>query len=240
MNVPKLSLIAHLDRIHCNGEVGEVVLSDRFAATAVTADRQLMVYTTGLSEVEPLPAEVGVVDLPLFLNSVKALGEEDGRVSVDFTDHRVVVEERNRAKIQMVTASPETIGTRVDATNGQLLLDKVKEGQRIVLAESVVRDLLKLAQLLKADTWTAQVNPGYIIWTVGQQSSHFAEVTMIAPGDRKFTEHPYELVFNSRALVSVLKQVTDFTQTAFVITGPASLVAVTDPLYTYLLSPVRK
>lgn len=238
MIAPKITLIAHLERIYCAGEIGEAVFTDRYAVNAVTGDRQLMVHAEGLAGVEPLVSEVGVVDLPLLLNCMKSLGEEDGKVSIEFVDHRIVVEERGRSKVQMVTASAETIGSKVSPDNAAKLLARVVGGRKTILNQSVVQDLLKLNNLLKADLIAARVEPSRIIWTVGQKTGHFAEVTM--PAAESVLAEPYELAFNSRVLAAVLRQVHDFTQTMFVTTGPDALVAVTDPSYTYLVSPVKR
>ena len=91
MLIDREKLIKHLNRIYCNGQIGELVLQPDFGARAITVDQTLLVVAPELEGVEPLSAEVGVMDLKLLIRSLDGLGSDDPQVSLEFTGNRILI-----------------------------------------------------------------------------------------------------------------------------------------------------
>jgi hypothetical protein len=238
MIVKKADIIAHLERIHMGGQITEAVFYDKFACDAISVDRAVLVSTKGIQS-DPLPQPVGVMDLKLLITALKSLGDDtEGNIALDFVGDRIVIEERGRGVIRMVTSSPATIATQIKPETLEKIQTMIGSVEGYILPQAVVGSVTKTQNLLKADEVRVIVDPALtsLNWIIGKRTSNFAEVPMTL-GVNPAAAEKYELVFDPNKIIAVLDQVVDFTHTHLILTGPASLISVKDLTHTYVLSP---
>lgn len=125
MKVNRNSLIQHLTRIMCNGQVNQAVFHGAFGTRAMTLDTSLVVWAPEMDGVEPFHDDVGMGDLAKLLKSLGILsgpGKAGEEVSIYLEDNRLVIDEEHRGIMRLMVAQPKTIGTRVeDKTVDELL-----------------------------------------------------------------------------------------------------------------------
>lgn len=235
MKSHRAALVQHLEKIACGGQVTEAVFSEGFATQALTPDHLLLVLAPSLPGIEPLEEEIGMADLGTIIKSFgMAAGEGNEAADVDLRveDHRLVIDEEHRAVIKLMTASPKTIGTRVEDATVKKLMAKAPTAKGISLTRGLIDGIKNTFSGFKVQEVELFVGPKGGMIRVGNENGHFAEF----PSKALKAKEEYSLLFGE-ALVDVLAQVTDFSSAELRLGGPGNFIVVQDGDYQYLLSP---
>lgn len=237
MLVDKDRIVAHLHKLYTNGQVPEAIVTGAFSAAAVSPDQQLIVVVPGLDKVEALGSEpIGIVDLDLFIKSLKSLSGDGGDIGVVYEGNRLKAEQRHGGRMSFATASPTTIGTRISEDSLSKAKAFIEKGTAVPLDQTTVQGVLETTKLLKADEIMVRVKEGGGHIFVGAEVSHNATFDMpkLVPQDG---QDDYTLPVSASVLIDVLQQVSDYTQAQLVLTGPDSLLAIREGEYMYIVSP---
>lgn len=233
MLVARKRMIDHLGKIFANGQIKEAVLQDAFGCNALNVDGQLLVLAPSLKGVEPLPEPVGLVDVSLLSSALKSLGGDTDEVAVDFEDDRILVDERHGGRIRLLTAAPNLIQSSVkQETVDKVLASAGKDSSEVALSQVVVQGLLEFSSLLKPEIITLKVGKKASEFVVGQSTGHYAEFDLAAKA-----KAAYELVFSAKLIIDVFRQLNDYTSTKITLTGPDSIIVVSEGEYRYVISP---
>lgn len=228
-------LVDHLRRISCGGLIKEVIFQGAFAADALTADHLLLVVAPELDDAAPFVDDVGIGDIKKFINALQLIGgdgDENADVDVSFLNHRLVIDEGPRnARLQLVTANPATISTRVKEETVTKLLDKIDSSDATVaLSVDLIDDVTRVFDGLKADTVQLVTGPDGGFIRVGGGNSDGAE--FFSPALK--SDQPFTLNFGDY-LIKVLGIVSG--DVVLKLPGPnSSTIAIEDEGFTYLLS----
>lgn len=237
MLIDKDRIVDHLNRIHVNGQIPEVVVKNAFSASAISASQQLIVVAAGLDKVEPLSnEEIGIVDLPLFIRSLRSLSGEGGQLGIQYADKRLRAEQRHGGRMSFATASPSTISTRLEDGTAEKALAGTTGGVAVPLEKNVVDGVFETTKLLKAEEIQINVKRGGGNIFVGAEVSHNAtfDVEKMQPREG---ESDYTLYADAAVFTDVLQQISDYTQAQIILNGPQQLFAIKEGLYTYIISP---
>lgn len=242
MRVVKKELIQHLKRLHCEGQFSEVVLEKKFQAAAITPDHSLLVFTDGMSNLEPLPGAVGVLDLDLLIKALASLNADDsGEANIEFQGKRIVIAEKNRGTLRLITAKPDSIGTKIDPRNLERITEVINATEMVPMPQSVVEGILGTVALLKASqVQFAGDDDGSVVYVGEKEKDHFAEFALEA------VKLPaLDVTYGAKTLTQVLKQVIDFTQTQVGIAGynpetKSGMLIIKDSRFTFAISALKK
>jgi len=240
VKVLRSALVQHLNKIACGGRITEAVFGDAFATRALSPDQMLLVNAPTLPDVEPLEEEIGVSDLSMVIRAfgfIPGEGNEGADVHVYVEDGRLIIdeEEHSKARQYLMTASPKTIGTRIEEATAKKLLDKAPSGKGLKLTRQLVQGIQKTFSGYKATEIELFIGKkgGHV--RVGNENGHYAE---FESKDLKGKEE-YSVLFGGH-LVDVLAQVTDFTSAELRLGGPGQMAVVQDGDYQYLLGPKKR
>lgn len=233
MLVERKKLTEHLSHLNCGGLLKDVILTDRFKAAGFSINQDLLVVTQGLDKADPLPAELGVVNLELLIRSL-GIGDDE-KVSFDIDGPHLILQSSDR-KISLVTAAARVIGSRADEHMVDKLLKPLtgalpwaKLGLRIVTG------IQEGIQILAAEHVIFHVTPKGTRIVVGESAANSIEFNF--PELKYETE--YQLMFHAGLISPVLKQITDFTKAEMLLTGPESVVPIREGNYMYVMSPAK-
>lgn len=238
MKIRRATLVGHLQKIMCGGQVTEAVFKDGFATQALTPNQLLVVIAPPLAKVEPLEEEIGLADLATI---VKAFGMASGEgnetidVNVRVEDNRLVIDEEGRGLLRLMTASPRTIGTLIEDATVAKVKAKITAKKGIPLTRSLIEGIKNTYSGFKAAEIELFVGPKGGRVQVGNENGHLAE---FPSKDLKASE-TYSLLFGE-AFVDVLTQITDYSTAELLLSGPGGLVLVKDGRYQFYLSPQTK
>lgn len=240
MKVRRASLVQHLQKIICNGQVTEAVFTDGFATHAFTPDTLLLVLAPSLPGAEPLEDEIGIADLATIVKSfgwLEGEGNETIDVHLRVENHRLLIDEEHRGSLHIMTASPKTIGTRIEQSTVDKLLAKEPKptGKGIALTRDLINGIKNTYAGFKAAELELFVGPKGGKVRVGNDNGNFAE---FASKDLK-DKTTYSLLFGEH-LVDVLSQITDYTHASLQLRGPKAFIVVREGEYRYFLSPRAK
>lgn len=236
MRILRERLVTHLQRVSCGGLIKEAIFKGAFAADALTPDHLLLVVAPDLEDVEALESEIGVGDLKKFISALGFIGgdgDEQADVDVSVQNHRLVIDESARnARVQLVTANPKTIATRVEEATVDKLLEKIEgaEAGTVALSVSLLDDVKKVFDGLKADTVQLVTGPNGGFIRVGGQNTDGAE--FFSPA--LVSEQPVTLNFGEH-LIKVFAIVSGDVVLKLPGAG-SSTIAIEDEGFTYLLS----
>lgn len=241
MQVARSTLIRHLSRISCGDQVPEVVLTGNFAASALAADEMLFVNAEGLDGVEPLTEPVGVDKLKLLIRSMGALGEDEKQdLSIEFDDGRIVISEKNRGVVRLVSSLPKYISTAVSEDVKKKILAQVDGKKPVPLPQSLVESVTKMIDLLKAETVSFEVTAKGTTVCVGSGDADNAEIPLPNSKVGKKADE-YAVRVDAGILKAVFEQITDYTQAELVLGGGADeLIMVRDVGIQYFISPIEE
>jgi hypothetical protein len=235
VKIRRALLVQHLQKISCNGQVTEAVFSEGFATRAMTPDHLLAVLAPTLPEVEPLEEEIGIADLATVIKSFGFIGGE-GNESVDVNvrveNHRLVIDEEHRGVLRLMTASPKTIGTRIEKKTEAKLQAALPTGDGIALTRALIEGIQRTYTGFKAAEAELFVGPEGGRIQVGNANGHYAEF----PSEDFTADQEYSLLFGEH-LVDVLSGVTDFSSAVLRLGGPGKMILIQDGEYQYALSP---
>lgn len=238
MKVLRAALVQHLEKITCGGQITEAVFSDAFGTRALTPDQLLLVVAPPLPDVEPLEEEVGIADLAMVtraLGFIAGDGNESTDVNIRIEDHRLVIDEEYRGVQKLMTASPKTIGTRIEDANFDKLMSNAPEEKGIPLTQALIDGIKNTFAGYKATAVELTVGPKGGKVRVGSENGHYAEF----PSKQLKAKTGYTLLF-AKHLVDVLAQVTDFGTAELRLGGPGKFILIKSGEYQYLLSPKKR
>lgn len=238
MKAKRDELAKHLSHLYCGGQIGEVVLEDQFKAAAMSTDHELFIHTEGMGKVEPLPEAVGILDLALLISTLGTFGEDGNeQIALEFEDNRIVVTERDRGTVKLVTTAPKTIQTRIeDPAVVAQIMGMFPKDAGIVLPQSTVEALSKSLRLLKSDIVKVSRTKKGTTFIVGNSESNQAMIELPA-GKTRPKEEEFDLVLSADKVRAVLSQIVDFSSTQIGFTGKDSLVFIWDDKFVYGISP---
>jgi hypothetical protein len=238
----KRALLAHhLQRISCGGQIEEAVFTGAFATNAMSTDIQLLVMAPNLSETRALfkkDEQVGVAELPKLIKAVGTLagaGNEAVDVEIKFTNHRLVVNEGERGLLNLVTAQPKAINTRVgDEILAKLKAKAPKSGAKggVPLTRTFVEGVRNTFKLFSAQEIELFIGPkgGKVrVGNVESDNAEFAAAELKAAKD-------YTLLFGEH-FVDVLGVITNYNDATLHLGGPDSFILIEDGGYQYMLTP---
>ncbi len=239
MQVPVKVIVEHLKNLHLDGLLPEVVLREQFSCGGVTTDKTLLVHHPGLDKIEPLDDEVGVMDLSLLIQVLNkgTSPEADDQVSVEFQEHRIVVEQRNRGKIRLVTPSTATISTAISDDNMEQVLNSFGDEYPVTpLSQDVLEGLGAFYSILKPEQIFLEVRKkkGASLWRLGQETQNVGEVPFAALKSKE----NHTLAFSGPHLMAIFGRMSDFTKSSIQLSGDDGMVALRSGDYTYILSPM--
>lgn len=241
MKVRRASLVQHLQKIICNGQVTEAVFTDGFATQAFTPDQLLLVLAPSLPKVEPLEDEIGMADLATIIKAfgwTPGEGNETIDVSVRVEDHRLVIDEEQQGAVhRLMTASPKTIGTRIEQSTVDKLLAKEPKatGKGIQLTRALIEGIRNTYAGIKAAEVELVIGPKGGKVRVGNENGHYSEFESKDLKDKQ----SYSLLFGEH-LVDVLGQITDYGTASLQLRGPKAFIVIKAGEYRYFLSPRAK
>lgn len=243
MKINRAALIAHLEKIHCGGQIPGAVFSGALSAAALTEDHNLIVIAPGLEKVENLAEPTGVPDIPLLISSLGALsgaGNDATVVDLSVEDHRLVINEEHRGTLRLMTANPSTIGTKIAEASLKGLLEKAPKEQRVPLSRSLIDGIRKTFSLLKAQEVELIIGKkkGEGMIRIGNENAHIADFP-VAEFKTGRGEDPYKLLF-AKHLINVFGVITNFSEAVLCLGGPAHMITIEDGPYKYILSPRTK
>lgn len=237
MLVNRDELETHLRRLYAGGQIKDAVFYDAFACKALSLDAQLLVIVPPLRNVEPLPEPVGFTDVELFYRNLRRMRGDLPKVAVDFVEGRVVLEQEHGGKVELSTASPNLIASYVKDEMVEKILSLFRpDSPETSLSKAVVRMVLTLVGLLA---------PAHIFIEVGREGGRIVvgdetephRPMIDLPVKTAEGEEPYELIFSAKIMRDVFRELRDPTQTKIVLTGPDSVIQVSDGPYRYVISP---
>ena len=202
---------------------------------ALTPDKLLLVLAPPLPGAEPLDEDIGIADLGTVIKSFGFIaGEGNETVDVDLRieGHRLIIDEDHRGVIKLMTASPKTIGTRVEASTVAKLKAKAPTKQGVALTRALIEGIKNTFVGLRVEEVEQFVGPKGGKMRVGNENGHLAEFPSKALKDKE----AYSLLFGKH-LVDVLVEVTDYSTAEMSLGGPGNFVMIKDGEYLYLLSP---
>lgn len=240
MRVDRSKLMGHLRRIGCEGQVTEVVFRGAFGCAAITDDHLLLVIAPPLDGTEDIFPEsgVGLSDLSKFAKALQAISNpsaEETWVEMEMEKHRLVIDERPRGVLRILTAAPKTIGTRVDEKTAEGVLAKAPTTGGIPLTRQLIEGIRTTFGLFKVTEVEVFLGPDGGKLRVGNDNSDVAE---FESEDLK-SDEPYSLLFGPH-LVSVLSVVQDYANAVLRLGGPKQPSVIEDGTYKYVLSPKLK
>lgn len=249
MLINRKAMVDHLGKVYCNGQVKEAVFTEGFECAALNADHQLVVLAPGLKGVEPLPEPVGVIDVSLFKRALSSLAGDSDEVAIDFEDNRIKLEQKHGGRIRLLTATVNLISSAMKPATVQKIREMFpvapppKKGKKaapvvdgaVPLSETVIKGYLEQAGLIGPETVTLRVGKTGSVLVIGQESGHMGELDIPAKLDDG--EKSYELIFSAKLMTDVFKQLSDYTQTSLILTGPDSMAGIREGGYEYVLSP---
>jgi hypothetical protein len=242
MKINREKLVQHLQRVVCGGQITEAVFTETFATAAITLDHQLFVAAPALPKTRPVLLKVGesagLPDLKLLLWALdvnSGVGNEAVDVEVRLENRRLVVDEGERGKLELMTADERTIGTRLEDETVQALFNKapaVGEGG-IPLTRQFVESVRKVYSGLKEDEVELSVGPkgGELLIGTGETANRFR-----VPFEQGKVKEKYSLLFGAH-LVAVLGVLVNFNEAMLYLGGPESFALIDDGGYQYILSP---
>lgn len=235
MLVDRKRMIEHLTKIYTSNQIKEAVLTEAFSCNALNADGQLLIVAPSLKGIEPLPEPVGLVDVDLFISALKSLSSSD-EVAVDFEDERILVDSRHGGRIRLLTAATNLIQSAVKQETVDKVLETVPDkAPEVPLSQDVIKGVLDACSLVKPEIITLKVGKKASEFVVGQTTGHYVEHDL--PAKTAKGEQPYELIFAAKLVIDVFRQLTDYTSTKITLTGPDSIVVVSEGAYRYVISP---
>lgn len=235
MLVKKTAILAHLSRIFLEKEIREVVLESNFQCRAATEDRTLLVTTAGLEDADPLDEPVGVMDLELFIKTLKLYGEDGNEdLALTIEDSRIVLKEKGRGmESRIVTADNETISTSISEKAASNVLDMLDFKKAPVLPQSTVESILKAQGLLKAEDITIQRRKDGITFVVGPEEGSHTLVTLPSSKAKK-GDDIFEMRVSAKQFCAILGVINDFVDSTIYITE--NLLGVQAHGFTFCLS----
>jgi len=238
MKIHRQTLIQHLNRVSCNGQVEGAVFTGAFATAALTEDHLLCVIAPGLPKVEALEEQIGVANISRLVKGLQILagvGNEGVEVEVTVEDFRLVLHEGYRGSLHLLTAAPKTIGTAVEGETLKRLLEQCPTGKGIPLTKSLVDGIQDMFSLLKAEEVEIVVGKGKKAGKIVVGNANTADFHE-TPVKELVGKEEYSLLFGKH-FVDALGTVTNFSEAQLLLAGPDSFVVVEDSGYRYLLSP---
>ncbi|KKN68878.1 hypothetical protein LCGC14_0446640 [marine sediment metagenome] len=240
MKIKRDTLIQHLQRIACNGQVTEVVFTGAFATAALTPDHLLLVVAPAIKTRGVLVKkgeEVGVSELTKLMKSLGVLagtGNEAVDVEIKLVDNRLVIDEGARGVLSLLTAAPKTIGSNLEAESVAKLLAKGPKADSggLPLTRALVEGIRSTFALYKASELELTVGPRGGKVRVGNDNSDMA----VFESAELTAKTDYSLLFGE-AFVDVLSIITNYSEAVLVLGGPKKMVLIDDDGYQYLLSP---
>lgn len=235
MKLNRSAFTTHIKKIHCGGLIPGAVFREAFACRALSEDQLLMIDAPSLPKSEKLKDAIGIANLDLLARAAAHLpGEGNAGATLNLTvaDHRLLVNEGERGELSLMTASPRTIGSKVEDHTVDAMLGKLdKDNQEgIPLTRVLVEGITSTFSLLKAEEIELVVGPDGGEVVVGNENSHMGHFEF----DYK-TEEEYALLFGKH-IVSVLGQIDNFADARLYLTTPDGFIGITDGPYTYILS----
>lgn len=235
MKIPRATLVQHLHKLMCRGQVKDAVFSGAFGTHALSPDHQLLVVAPPLPKTPSLPKDIGLANLDQFIKAlaVTAAGEEVVELELvegATNDYLVVSEPEWTLKI--LVAEPKTIGSRVTDKQVEQIQGKVPAGKGLTLSREMIEGIRSTFDLFKVEEVEVFVGPkgGKIV--VGNENSNVAEYE----SKELKAKSAYSLLFGAY-FVDALSSITDFTSAVMKVGGPDSVVVLEDGAYQYLLAP---
>ncbi len=233
MKLDRSKFAHHLERLEANGQITEAVFQDGFAAVAWTPDHLLLVVAPEFPNAEPLEEEIGVVNISLLRDALKLApgeGKEGASVDVYLKDHRLVIDDKDRAKQELIVAAPRTIATRVEQATVDKVLKATPEDS-VTLTKAALDGVRKAYALYKAEQIQIVANPKGVAVVIGSDTTHKVTVPLSDDG----TDEEYSLLFGKH-LIDVFSIVSDFKNAAIHL-GNDQLAVVEDGDFKYVVSP---
>lgn len=236
MQVERKRFMEHLAKIHANGQIKEAVLHDSFACNALNGDGQLMVMAPSLKGVEPLPDQVGVTDVALLRSFIKSVGGEGEQIGLEFKDAEIHLGHRHGGQIEMKTALPHLINSVVKPETVSKVVASIPKGAaEFPLSQATIQGVQETSGLIKPEIITLQVGKKGSTFVVGQSTGHIAKFPCEAKCGRG--QDDYELIFSAKLLLDAFAMMHDYTATKIQLTGPDSMVVLSEGAYKYVVSP---
>jgi len=234
------ALISCIRHVHAGGLVEEAVFRDHFEVRALTRPGTLLVMADGLPDTEPLPHPVGLGDLGRLLRALETMTTSDEAhivLSFDTEAARLTMGSMYGGAVYMNTLLPETISTQVLSDTVDWIWSLVEGAASVPLTPTFIHAVLRSIPVVDAAVVTICVRPSRSWVVVGSESR--AHHRFPFPFAQLAVVEPFDVTLEAQLFATVLKQVTDFTESELIVSGPDGYLAIKEGVYRYVISPVE-
>lgn len=197
VRVKRAQLLQHLRRLYCG--VPEVVLSGPLRAEGMAPNGVVLVITAGLSDVEPLPTEIGVALKPI-IGTLSCLEGDD--IELRLEAHHLVLASGSR-RIRIPTMLPQDSHTQVDPALLARLMARLPDDEWQEFNADLAKGVVQAIRGLGAEQVIVRVGPGGSTIVVGDPA--FQSVEFDVPD--VCADTPYGIFVPAGHLQSVFAEV---------------------------------
>lgn len=255
MQLSRSRLIKHLNRITADGMISDAVLWPDFSSIAIHKSHTFLVDAPPLvgdadnlegSDEEHLDEHVGLMQISTLRKALKKSKDGAPQVELEYNtkSKRIILHEALQT-VSLVTASPETIPTRLvddwtpdeEAKLRQAIMDDFSEnGETFPIPENVASTFLDMQSLMGADSVDVDMTSSGAQLVVGAETGNYSRITW---GGLEWPEE-YRESYRADVMAAAFNRIDDFGEATITLLGPDDSMAVEYEGYTYVLSPRSK